>query len=203
VLGLTYKQCYGTDEEKNTLTKYRWEDVDVFYRWKFGDRGFVIQHTGDIFKVSEHGLLNLRDKFNYYYYQMNCTPLNLKSGNMTAREVMQIFGTDLIRETFGNIWAEATIRTIKSEGRKLSLITDNRFRNETNTVLQEPCGYVIRLTRNPYGNKDVHQSELDLDKFDWDRTRCFLLDNAKLSKEEQIEKIIPTLEEILLREDPK
>ena len=27
VLGLTYNQCYGTDEEKNSLTKYLWKNI--------------------------------------------------------------------------------------------------------------------------------------------------------------------------------
>lgn len=30
VLGLEHKQCYGSDEEKNTLTKYKWEDTPHF-----------------------------------------------------------------------------------------------------------------------------------------------------------------------------
>lgn len=27
VMGLTYEQCYGSDEDKNTLTKYKWENL--------------------------------------------------------------------------------------------------------------------------------------------------------------------------------
>jgi len=27
ILGLTYEQCYGTDEQKNSLTKIKWKDV--------------------------------------------------------------------------------------------------------------------------------------------------------------------------------
>src|SRR5688572_15326111 len=27
LLGLTYEQCYGTDEQKNTLTNLRWENM--------------------------------------------------------------------------------------------------------------------------------------------------------------------------------
>lgn len=30
VLGLTYEQCYGSDEEKNSLTDIRWEDLPGF-----------------------------------------------------------------------------------------------------------------------------------------------------------------------------
>ncbi len=31
VLGLEHKQCHGSDEEKNTLTKYEWEDTPQFH----------------------------------------------------------------------------------------------------------------------------------------------------------------------------
>lgn len=40
LLGLTYEQCYGTDEEKNTLTNIRWQDMPSEVRHK---------HSHDIF----------------------------------------------------------------------------------------------------------------------------------------------------------
>lgn len=36
ILGLTYKQCYGTDDDKNTLTSLRWKDMpgyDITWTW--------------------------------------------------------------------------------------------------------------------------------------------------------------------------
>lgn len=30
ILGLTYNQCYGTDEDKNTLTSLRWKDMPEY-----------------------------------------------------------------------------------------------------------------------------------------------------------------------------
>jgi hypothetical protein len=30
ILGLTYEQCYGTDEDKNTLTSLRWKDMPEY-----------------------------------------------------------------------------------------------------------------------------------------------------------------------------
>ena len=109
---------------------------------------------------------------------------------------MQLIGTELIRETFGNVWAKATIRRIKKSGKPLSLITDNRFPNEIEAVLDEPNGYVIRLTRSPFGIDDRHPSESSLDDYDWNRDRCFVLDNAKMSIEEQNEAIVPILKDI-------
>jgi len=37
VLGLEHKQCYGTDEEKNTPTKYLWENTPAFKYYPLSD----------------------------------------------------------------------------------------------------------------------------------------------------------------------
>lgn len=46
ILGLTEKQCYGTDEEKNTLTKIAWKnmpDYDISWTWdsEYDPSGFM------------------------------------------------------------------------------------------------------------------------------------------------------------------
>jgi hypothetical protein len=154
VLGLQYNQCYGTDDDKETPTEYKWKN----------------------------------------------TPLsNSRSGRMTGREIMQIFGTECIRTWFGNVWAEATIRKIRFENPRLAIITDNRFPSEVETVLAYPRGHIIRLTRSPYDG-DEHASETSLDDFDWERPRCYILENARMTKSEQEEAIIPILDKIFQQE---
>ncbi|MHA2279488.1 MAG: hypothetical protein ACXAC5_01165 [Promethearchaeota archaeon] len=117
---------------------------------------------------------------------------------MTGREVMQIFGTESVRVWFGNVWAEATLRHIKSKGPALAVITDNRFPSEIEAVLGHPRGYIIRLTRAPF--EDDHASETSLDNFDWNRERCFVLDNRLLTKEEQSDAVVPFLDKIFRQE---
>lgn len=156
ILGLKHKQCYGTDEEKNTPTKYRWEDSP----------GRTLGTPADA---------------------------DLK---MTGREVMQNFGTECVRMWFGNVWAEATVRKIQKMALGLAIVTDNRFPNEVKTILGQPKGYIIRLTRSPYAGSDLHPSETALDDFDWDRPNCFVLDNAQMTKEEQNKAVTPILEKI-------
>ena len=34
VLGLEHKQCYGSDEEKNTPTEYKWENTPKLHTWE-------------------------------------------------------------------------------------------------------------------------------------------------------------------------
>ncbi len=156
VLGLDESQCYGSDDEKNTLTKYCWEDTQRF----------------------------------------SCLLAKPRLGFMTGRDVMQVFGTESVRAWFGNVWAEATIRRIYEECPTIAIVSDNRFVNEVEAILEQPQGYVIRLTRSPFAG-DKHASETSLDNYNWDRERCFVLDNADLSIDEQNNKVYPILGQIL------
>lgn len=156
VLGLEKHQCYGSDEEKNTPTKFRWLNAD--FRVEMG--------SGDF---------------------------------MTGRDVMQIFGTECVRNWFGNVWAEATLRRIDYEQPALAIVTDNRFPDEIEAILGHSRGYIIRLTRSPFSG-DEHASETSLDGFDWNKDRCYVLDNSSLSIEEQKEAVLPIVRDIFHQE---
>lgn len=167
VLGLTRNQCYGTDEEKNTPTIYKWENAPSIHK-------------------------------------RNLPPVGTEmffSGFMTGRDVMQIFGTECIRTWFGNVWAEAALRRIQKCSPALALLTDVRFPSECESILNYPNGHIIRLTRSPFN--DNHASEISLDSFDFNQNKCYILDNSKLSKEEQEEVIIPILDQIFQTEFSK
>lgn len=204
-LGLKHEQCYGSDDEKNTPTKYLWEDVvNTFIRWRFARMQYRIDPNAEL--ESYPGDPSNYEECQEYFWECQgrafMAPFypKLKTGPMTGREIMQLFGTDLVRKTFGNVWAEATIRRIKKcDYMPVGLITDNRFPNEIKTVLDEPNGFIIRLTRSPYGKEDEHPSEAALDDYDWNRDRCFVLDNSSMSIEEQAQAIVPILDEITQR----
>jgi len=108
LLGFTYEQCYGTDEQKNEL-------VDCY---------------------------------------------SADNQQMTAREAMQLIGTNFFLKMKENIWVDATINKIKKEKPKLAIIGDCRFPNEVEAVKKQN-GTVIKLMRNPF-NSD-HDSEKGLD----------------------------------------
>lgn len=83
----------------------------------------------------------------------------------TIRDVMQVLGTDLLRQGFNNnIHVAATIGSIK-ENEKV-IITDLRFPNEMKAVEQRN-GITIRVNRNRPGiipsESDFHPSETSLD----------------------------------------
>ena len=191
VLGLSYESCYGTDEQKDAPTQYQWESATWFLRWKFGSR-VISYSTGDINYKTESDPNALMQQFHAY----NGIPKGHQSGPMSGRQIMQILGTDLIRETFGNVWANAIIRLIKKQNKPLSIITDNRFPSEVDIILRESYGHIIRLTRSPRGFSDIHPSEASLDHYDWDKNKCFVLDNSSLNIEEQNTAVIPILHKI-------
>jgi len=112
---------------------------------------------------------------------------DLRSGYMTARELMQIFGTEIVREMFGDdIWVKSTFRKIEQDfmGRKnnyvLYLISDVRHVCEVNKILKSG-GYIIRLERKLFDDK--HVSETSLDDFDFSAypEQILQVDNSGLS----------------------
>jgi len=131
VMGLSPSQCYGTDDDKNTLTKVKWDALPQSIR---GDR----------------------------------------TGYMTAREVMKVFGTDVVRAWVANGWVDACHRHIQALDVKLVVISDVRFPNEANMFVDyrqdeqsSDIVKLVRLSRSPY--HDTHESEIALDDYPTDR----------------------------------
>lgn len=142
-LGLRHEQCWGTDDEKNTETPYLWDNLPKFIREKYSNSVIKTGQIGD-------------------------SPMPVaRSGKMTGREVMQIFGTDVAREMFEqNIWVNATLRKIRKEGYPLAIIADVRFPSEVKAITGNN-GSVIRLTRT-FDATDLHPSETALDDYNWE-----------------------------------
>ena len=94
--------------------------------------------------------------------------------NMTAREVMQVFGTDLMRSWKEDIWVDALLRRVQRSRERIVIVTDVRFEDELSGLASlSEAGWdvcIVRLFRDPYHN-DEHASEtaldhLPLDSFD-------------------------------------
>lgn len=143
LLGLTYEQCYGTNDDKNSLTHLRWEDMP-------GWAGPIIFEQGQIEKLYliNEGKFSVNGAFQH------------DPGFMTAREVMQFVGTKIFRKMYSNVWVDSTIRKIIKDDANLAVIADCRFLSEVEEI-QKHGGKVIRLLRNPYDNSDESETELD------------------------------------------
>jgi hypothetical protein len=110
---------------------------------------------------------------------------------LTAREVMQVVGTDLFRSMYNNVWVDATIKKILTEKLDLAIIADCRFPNEVKAV-KEAGGIVIKLNRNPHNSN--HASEVALDPENYDgKDFDLILPNDHLTINEQISAIFSFL----------
>lgn len=168
-LGLSKNQVYGTDEEKNSLTQIRWQNMPDEIRYRYGGKTLVpyADHSGSEWIPN-------------------------KSGRMTAREVMQIFGTDVMRNFFDyNIWAKAPFNKYKDSSHKYIIIDDCRFPNEADMSIENDA-LIIRLERDVLG-EDAHMSEKALDDYDKEKYH-WTIDNNKY---ETIEDLHDMLDYIL------
>lgn len=150
VLGLDFAQCYGSDEEKNSNTHISWTSIPEEIR--------------KIYKRPTRGTGKIKPP----------------SSNMTGREVMQVFGSDICRAIDENCWARGTYSMVEKDGYDLAIISDGRFPNEI-TIGTENGAKAIRLLRNPYN--DQHRSETALDDFPLGEY-SLVIDNKNMEVEE-------------------
>jgi len=130
VLGLEYRQCYGSDTDKNELVDCYWD-----------------------------------------------------GHQLSARDVMQIVGTDIFRKMKQNVWSDATIRKILKEKPDIAIIADCRFPNEVD-VIKSVNGIIIKLNRNPYNS--CHSSEIALDHNQYDQSIFdLIIENQDMNITEQ------------------
>lgn len=136
---------YGTDQQKNTPIKYKWEDMP--------------------------------------------TKVKGKTGEMTAREFIQYFGTDICRKIYSDVWTDRAIKDILTEQSNFAIVSDARFKNEIEAV-KNAGGKVIRLTKNVSAS-DAHESELALDSYnDFDA----VIDTENLNIEESCQELLKILD---------
>jgi len=189
MLGLTYEQCYGTDEQKNSLTHLKWEDMpgiitkETLYQesgnmlcdWSLSDEDFQ--------EDSKHEWRNIK------VTQEMLSRINLQyraAGFMTAREVLQFVGTEIMRKMYGNAHVNATMNQIKQDAPKYAIIRDTRFINEVEGVSAH--GITCRLLRDINKGKDQHESETALDNYPLDNYNL-VIDNTDMTIQEQNAKV--------------
>jgi hypothetical protein len=155
VMGLTYDQCWGTDNDKNSETNIRW-----------GDLPLDGEETYNLFCESRS-----KELADSLFWQ------NLP---MTAREVMQVFGTNICRKMVANCFAGWAKKQIIKDNPKIAFITDCRFPDELE-IFKDMDNIVIRLLRNKFNSR--HKSEIALN--DYDFSKAIIIDNSEMSIEEK------------------
>ena len=156
LFGLKYEQCYGTDDQKNSIVPHLlWENMPGI----------------------------LADRTNLNFIEEHLPWLSMKyhnPGPMTAREFMQFMGTEIMRKMYANVWANACINRATAEQSEIAVIADVRFPNEVEAILNAG-GKVIRLTRNIHD--DQHDSETALDPENFDQSKFWKIISGDISIE--------------------
>lgn len=192
VLGLTDKQVYGSNADKDSITNLKWENMPGVITRKAIDFGWSLtqgytEEKNTAFSIAADVGENYEGIPELCYHE---------PGPMTAREVLQYVGTNIFRKMSGDVWADSCIRLINTEQSALAIITDCRFPNEVSST-QNAGGKVIRFTRNPFvDDPDVHSSEtaLDSDVYDWDNFDA-VIDNSEMTVPEQNKAVFELLME--------
>lgn len=167
ILGIPLRNLYGTDSEKNEIVDYLWDNLPMDLRMSYSNQWEKYEHYDSMTSNSTAMVTNLP-----------------RTGNMTAREIMQIIGTDIFRNMFDkNVWVKATINKIKQDkqlGLHIALIPDVRFPSEVDAIIAND-GYVVRLERDIL--EDNHESENALNGYDFTQygDRALVIKNENLT----------------------
>lgn len=131
--------------------------------------------------------MNLPSTWDNYTYDLETDKCS--SNSITPRKMLQILGTDLIRNQLcENTWVNATMVDYTHTSKWV--ITDVRFPNEAFAILDKK-GILIRVDRDT-GILDNHESETALDDFG----NCHHVNNNY-----SIEELIITIQSILKLEN--
>lgn len=134
LLGLNPAHVYGSDEDKDTLTEYRWEDLPHVV----ADADFWFNHEE-----------SLRSCGKSYH-----TP-----GPMTVRQILQEVGTGIFRRMRDSVHTDAWGRRVEEGEADIYIADDLRFLNEAEAVHQRG-GRLLRVLGGV--SSDGHESETAL-----------------------------------------
>ena len=162
----TYEKVAFADSLKDTLSVLFGIPVEKFYERDFKEhfyiKGLEITDTPDNI-LDEDSFIKMLNKKDFSF---------LKTHFITIRQLLQCFGTEIVRGLFGNaFWAE---QTMKHNFDKM-IITDLRFKVELEAV-RKRNGLVLYID-NPNCIPEQHASESEVlemkDNHDFD----FIIEN--------------------------
>lgn len=154
LLGLSRELVYGSQEDKNTPTHIKWEDLpEVVWRDTNG-------------KLSENHI----EVDGEFFDTINNKQVTIATGYMTVRDVLEYVGTQWIRQVNPEGHANNLVNTINMTQSAFYVIDDVRFPNEVEAI-ERLGGTVIRLTRaSPESLKNLHDSNTALDNYPFKHT---------------------------------
>lgn len=166
--GLSESQVRGSNDNKNTLTNLKWENM-----------------PGVCVDERMFNLVEIAGYSDLIYHP---------PGLMTAREFIQFLGTEIMRKMYHNVWVQKMMTQIKMEKPKIAVITDIRFPNEADTVFDEG-GYLLRLDRELL-KVDIHESETAMDDYNVNRYAKRIANHGNISM--LVDEVIQVSKDLIL-----
>jgi hypothetical protein len=106
---------------------------------------------------------------------------------LSARDLMQLIGTDLFRKLNKNVWVNALINKIKKTNHQIVIVSDCRFPNEVDAI-KNNNGLVFRLNRDPFHSDHISESILDFNYYDWNNFDA-IISNEQMTVREQFDQL--------------
>lgn len=189
LFGFPEESIYGTQEQKLAKTDRSWQDMagvitpaeamticDGMRKTRF------VVPTVDEDGKKQEPLYAYSSPYDPGKPSLWCcfpdAKIAVKDGNMSGRDFLQYFGTEVCRRFHNNVWANACIAEIAQDQPFLAVIDDLRFENEL-LVTKANAGVTYWLTRNSSATP-THSSEESLGPDSCD----VVVDNANMTIEE-------------------
>jgi hypothetical protein len=146
IIGVAGKKRSGKDTLADRLEEHGYE--------KYGFADNIKRACEEIFDFSDEELWgDKKEEINEYW-------------GFTPRHALQVFGTDLFRDKFGDdIWIRSLFRDLQNDDPDKVVITDVRFPNEVEAI-QKSGGIVVWIDASErLSESDDHESETALDDY--------------------------------------
>jgi len=157
ILGISGRAGSGKDTVADHLIKMGIMDRKESFARK------LKEYCGEMFDIPHDDLYNGKDRLTEVEVTNSVIELipelkNRRGSFLVVREVLQYFGTNLMRGFYNTIWVDLATRDVGKD--ENVVIPDVRFTNEA-LAIKRRGGMVIRLTRNPTDMDHASETALD------------------------------------------
>ena len=171
-------ETFKTQEGKLTVLDEMWD----YYTLEYFEEGLIKNLKFNSYEEAVKFI-----KFNFQIIVRDSFISKIQHKKMTVREVLQLVGTECMRNNLHqNVWVNSLFADY-TEGSRW-LITDTRFPNEAKAI-KERGGIILRVNRDLESNTNTHPSETSLDNYEFD----YVINNNG-TIEELIEEVIKFLD---------
>jgi hypothetical protein len=147
-------ETFKTQEGKLTVLDSMWD----YYTLEYDNIFFKTNTYQEILDKIGEIVLN-HEEANFFISK-------IKHHQMTVREVLQLVGTDCMRDNLHqNVWVNSLFANYQEDSKWL--ISDTRFLNEAKSI-KDRGGIILRVNRQLESNTNSHPSETSLDEYNFD-----------------------------------